>query len=168
MSASVFFIDESCLREAVAAVLAKATARMHALIPGAIVEHVGATAVPGSLTRPDVDIQVRVPQGRHAEADALLALHFGRDMRTRGSTTFSSFLDASASPVLGIQLTSIGGPEDLHHRMRDFLVAHPSANAAFNDLKRRHEGGDIDEYTRDKSQFLDALQEVVIETGFGL
>jgi GrpB-like predicted nucleotidyltransferase (UPF0157 family) len=33
------------------------------LVPSATVEHVGATAIPGSLTKGDLDLLVRVPAG---------------------------------------------------------------------------------------------------------
>lgn len=43
-------------------------ARIRAALPDAMVEHVGSTAVPGSITKGDVDLQVRIPAVRFAAA----------------------------------------------------------------------------------------------------
>ncbi|MFE8603678.1 GrpB family protein [Archangium violaceum] len=61
-------------------------ARLSSLLPYADIQHVGSTAIPGARTKGDLDIQVRVPPGRFAEAerlaeyDALKARWEGRPM----------------------------------------------------------------------------------------
>jgi len=74
------------------------------LQPDAEVHHVGSTAIPGLLTKGDLDILVRVDRNRFADADALLASIFPSASRTRprnrdlpGSERFGSHLSAMES-----------------------------------------------------------------------
>jgi len=53
-------VREEEIRERVATAFQGKRARLQALIPGARIEHVGSTAVAGSLTKGDLDICVIV------------------------------------------------------------------------------------------------------------
>ena len=79
------------------------------LPPTADIRHVGATAVPGCLTKGDLDIVVRVPANDFAAADAVLASRFARNGGSIRTDTFSAFEDGSSQPHLGVQLAVITG-----------------------------------------------------------
>ena len=155
----VSFVPEAAIRDRVAGAFEYHRQRLSTLLPNAETHHIGSTAVPGSLTKGDLDIQVRVAIKQFALADGVLAEHYNRNVTSNHTRTFSSFKEDSADPPLGIQLTAVGGPEDYFCRLRDHLTAHPEANERYNALKRRFEGAMMDDYRAAKSTFMDALLE---------
>ena len=150
----VTFVPETAVRERAAAAFELHRRRLAELLPGAEIHHVGSTAVPGSLTKGDLDIHLRVTGEQLAQADATLTEHYARNASSTHTATFSSFKDDKSEPPLGIQLTAMGGPEDHFCRLRDYLIAHPATNAQYNALKRRFEGAAMDEYRAVKAAFL--------------
>jgi GrpB-like predicted nucleotidyltransferase (UPF0157 family) len=153
----IHFVNEAEIRARVTAAFEAHQRRILAWCPRVEVEHVGSTAVPGSLTKGDLDIQVRVSAEQFAETDAALGRHYARNVESTHSATFSSFKDDGADPPLGIQLTAIGGPEDFFVRIREFLIANEESNERYNELKRRFEGATMAEYRAAKSAFLEEL-----------
>ncbi len=123
------------------------------LLPGVEVHHVGATSIPGSLTKGDLDICLRVPQEQFAAADATLAGRFARDAGYVQTTSYSSFKEYDSDPELGIQLVVAGGPEDFFLRLRDALRADPALVERLNTLRRRHAGGEMPGYRAEKDEF---------------
>jgi GrpB-like predicted nucleotidyltransferase (UPF0157 family) len=63
------------------------------LPPAADVRHIGATAIPGCLTKGNLDIVVRVPIDQFSDTDAVLASHLAPN---------EGFI--RSKPHLGIQL----------------------------------------------------------------
>ena len=157
----VSFISEAVVRERVGSAFARHRQRLARLLPYADAQHIGSTAVLGSLTKGDLDIQLRVTAERFARADAILASHYERNVASAHSPTFSSFKDDSDDPPLGLQLTVAGGPDDFFCQLRDYLIAHPEANERYNNLKRRFEGALMTDYRIAKSDFLEVLLEYV-------
>ena len=153
----VSFVPESAIRGRVEAAFIHHRELLASLLPEAEAHHIGSTAVQGSLTKGDLDIQVRVAAEQFAHADAVLASHYERNIASTHSPTFSSFKDDSADPPLGIQLTVAGGQDDFFCRLRDYLIAHPEVNERYNALKRRFDGALMADYRAAKSAFIEAL-----------
>ena len=127
------------------------------LPPTADVRHIGATAVPGCLTKGDLDIVVRVPVDQFSDADAVLASRFARNKGSVRSETFAAFEDASSQPHLGIQLVAINGPFDFFHLFVEALQQSPRLVEEYNALKRRHDGADMALYRAAKDAFVEAV-----------
>jgi GrpB-like predicted nucleotidyltransferase (UPF0157 family) len=121
------------------------------------VRHIGATAVPGCLTKGDLDIVVRVALDQFAEIDAVLASHFERNKGSIRSETFSAFEDASSKPHLGIQLVAINGPFDFFHLFVEALERSARLVEEYNALKRRHDGANMALYRKAKDAFVEAV-----------
>jgi GrpB-like predicted nucleotidyltransferase (UPF0157 family) len=83
------------------------------LVPGAEVEHVGATAVPGALTKGDVDVLVRVGEREFPAAVEALSRRYAIHQPHNWTSTLASFTDpeVGALPV-GIQLVVTGSEAD--------------------------------------------------------
>ena len=120
-------------------------------------EHIGSTAVPGSLTKGDLDIQVRVEADVFASADEILSAHYGRNVGSLHTTEYSPFKDDSTDPPLGIQLTAIGSRYDFFWRIRDLLLARADLREAYDALKRTHHGRPMTEYRAAKERFFAAV-----------
>ncbi|MFN7132315.1 MAG: GrpB family protein [Myxococcales bacterium] len=128
------------------------------LLPGADVQHVGGTAIPGCRTKGDLDIQVRVPRGAFEAAEAVLAAHYARNVGSDQTDTYASFKDDDRDPPLGLQLTAIDGPYDDFWRFREVLLARPDLCAAYDRLKSAWHGREMDAYRAEKSRFFESLR----------
>ena len=128
--------------------------RLIRLLPtGSEIMHVGATAIPGCLTRGNLDIMVRVDEEEFEEADRALASLFTRRLPVGGSN-FATFEDAGSKPHLGIQLVARGGASDVFERFRDRLNASPALIREYNALKRDHDGAPMAEYQSARDRFI--------------
>lgn len=121
--------------------------------------HVGATAIPGCLTKGDLDIVVRVERPAFAIAEHCLAARFTRNGGSVRTDDFAAFQDDGWTPHLGIQLTLKGGPFDVFHRFAAALRADPELVARYNTLKRAHHDHPMTVYRAAKDAFIgDVLQ----------
>lgn len=131
------------------------------LLPGSPsspeVHHVGATSIPGSWTKGDLDVCVRVSMEQFPAADEVLARNFARNVGSTHTSTYSSFKDDGAEPQLGIQLVVAGGPEDFFLRLRDRLRTDGALVERLNTLRLRHEGGDMASYRDEKGEFYEIV-----------
>jgi RimJ/RimL family protein N-acetyltransferase/GrpB-like predicted nucleotidyltransferase (UPF0157 family) len=157
--ARVHFRPAEELRGAAEAALAAHRDRLGALLPGAEVEEMGATAVPGALTKGDFDLLVRVEEEEFPRAREALGTRYAVHQLENWSPTFASFKeDYSDAPHVGVQLVIAGSDDDRMLRAtRDALRAHPDLLQGYNDLKRSYEGADPEEYCRAKTEFLDDM-----------
>jgi GrpB-like predicted nucleotidyltransferase (UPF0157 family) len=117
------------------------------LVPSATVEHVGATAVPGSLAR-DLDLLVRVPGDAFDAAAAALAGRY----EPHGGAAFADETDDE----LPVHVTlAVEGSETAARilELRRVLRSSPDLVKRGNELRRRHEGGDAAAYEAEKQAF---------------
>jgi GrpB-like predicted nucleotidyltransferase (UPF0157 family) len=148
--------DPVAARSAADELFERTAARLRPLMPAsADIRHIGATAVPGCLTKGDLDIVVRVEAAGFLAADAVLAAHFARNTGSSHSGTFSSFESASTTPHLGIQLTVMGAQNDFFHTFVEALRRDPDLVSRYNGLKRQFAGHPMDEYRAAKSAFIE-------------
>ena len=110
---------------------------MLALLPDAEVEHVGSTAVPGALTKGDVDLLAHVVADAFPTAVDLLADHYAVHQPQNWTSSLASFKDAGGTePPVGIQLVVGGCADDaLFGPFRDPLINEPALLAQYNALK---------------------------------
>jgi len=130
------------------------SALMPILPPAAEILHVGATAIPGCLTKGDLDIVVRVEGADFAAAERCLAARFTRNEGSVRTDSFAAFEDAGRTPHLGIQLTVKDGPIDVFHRFAANLRADPELVDRYNTLKRAHHDHPMTLYRAAKDVFI--------------
>lgn len=132
--------------------------RIASVLPaGAEIEHVGATAVPGCLTKGDIDLAVRVAAHDFAAAELALAALLERNSDSHRSADFASFCDPDARPELGVQLVAAGSAFDFFATFRDALIADPALLARYNTLKLTWDGRDMEAYRVAKSAFVELV-----------
>jgi len=129
------------------------------LVPDAEVEHVGSTAVPGALTKGDLDLVVRVDQASFPTAIGMLNSHYAVHQPKNWTRTLASFKDPSSRrPEVGVQLVVAGSADDrLFGPFRDALIRDPALLAQYNELKRRLDGSDYEHYTERKGKFIERV-----------
>jgi GrpB-like predicted nucleotidyltransferase (UPF0157 family) len=132
---------------------------VRSLLPDAEVEHMGATAVPGSLTKGDLDLLVRVPKERFTAAVAELETRYAIHQPENWTPAYASFADEDAKdPPVGVQLVVAGSDIDAAFvSIRRLLRRRPDLVKRSNELKRSFEGGNAQAYVAAKQQLIEAL-----------
>ncbi|HEY2256322.1 MAG TPA: GrpB family protein [Variovorax sp.] len=130
---------------------------MRPVLPsGADIDHVGATAVPGCLSKGDLDIAVRVEPHGFDAADEVLSQRFERNSASLRTPDFAAFENHGLHPAVGIQLMVRGSALDVFVRFRDRLRTDAKLLRRYNALKLRCEGMPMADYRILKSDFIAA------------
>jgi GrpB-like predicted nucleotidyltransferase (UPF0157 family) len=147
--------DSSELFEEANAFADAVIARLRSLLREAVeIRHIGATAVPGCLTKGDIDIVVRADAANFAAVRERLEAHYEKNLGSPRDESFASYSDGSARFPLGIQLVLRGSEHDNFHSFTDRLTQSEKLLAAYNALKRDYAGADMDTYRAAKGQFI--------------
>ncbi len=153
----VHFENEQAFRDQVERLFRQQSQRIQAVLPEADIQHVGSTAVPDSVTKGDLDIQVRVPAAFFLQAVERLGALFRANEGSSRTETFAAFQDDTTDPPLGVQLSVIGSPEDFFWKVRDVLRANPLLRRTYDALKQQYEGEPMEVYRAAKARFVEAL-----------
>jgi GrpB-like predicted nucleotidyltransferase (UPF0157 family) len=132
---------------------------VRARLPGAEIEHVGSTSIPGALTKGDLDLLVRVDASEFDRAVLTLRGMYEVHQPENWTPTYASFVDPAASdPPVGVQLAVRGSDDDrLFGPFREALIADPELLAAYNRFKLEHDGEDYERYTDAKGVFVEQV-----------
>ncbi len=155
MSETATFSNHPSIFEAAERLYRNVDRRLCKLLPRASVHHIGSTAVPGSLTKGDLDVLVQVTCEQFAGADEVIAEHYERNRGSDRTDAFSAFVNTSSTPHLGIQLVVRGSEADVFLQWRDQLRSDTALVLAYDALKRRFEGRKMSEYRNAKSRFIE-------------
>lgn len=136
-------------------------AELRALLPGARIEHLGASAIPGAWSKGDLDIGVFVPPAAHAATVARLC---DRGWQVKEDTLRTPELCMLLAPPgmapghdLALQIAAAGSAfEDFLH-FRDALRADATLVAAYDEVKRRHWAAGEDAYRAAKARFIESV-----------
>ncbi len=143
------------LRPQVERMLARVLAQLGALVPEGECHHIGATALPGALTKGDVDVLLRVSPARFQPAVESLRPHFAIKQPHNWTAEFASFGDDTGYELpLGVQVVVKDSPSDFLLFLRDYLAAHGEALAEYNRVKSAHAPEGPEAYWRAKDAFL--------------
>jgi GrpB-like predicted nucleotidyltransferase (UPF0157 family) len=136
-------------------VLDGVSARLRALVPDAEFHHIGATAIPGSLTKGDVDVLLLVSPGRFQATVDALRRHFDIKQPANWTSEFASFGDDLGYELpLGVQVVVKDSSADFLLFLRDYFIANPDALGEYNLLKMAHAAEGPERYWSAKDSFL--------------
>ncbi|WP_172372321.1 GrpB family protein [Sporosarcina jiandibaonis] len=127
------------------------------LIPNADVQHVGSTAIPNSLTKGDLDIQVRVSEIQFYQAVEALSAIYELNEGSIKTDEFRAFKDDTIIPPLGIQLTVKDTEFDFFWKFRDVLLKNDQYRIEYDELKLQFEGKDMEAYRGAKNDFFSKI-----------
>ncbi|MEI3605880.1 GrpB family protein [Pseudogracilibacillus sp. SE30717A] len=129
------------------------------LIPGADIQHVGSTTIPNSLTKGDLDIQVRIFKNQFIEAVEALSKVYELNDGSIKTNKFRAFKDDSSTPPLGIQLTVIDSEFDFFWQFRDVLLKNDQFRIEYDELKRKFDGKSMESYRKAKNDFVNKIMQ---------
>ncbi|MCY8232498.1 GrpB family protein [Priestia endophytica] len=153
MEEKVYFQAEYVFREAAETLFLEEKAKLKVLLSHAEIHHVGSTAIPGSLTKGDVDIQVIVNQEDFNSAKEILVKYYDINSGSVSDDTFISFKDDNRNPPLGIQLTVRNSSLDIFWKITDVLRENENLRQQYNQIKREFNGESMEKYREAKARF---------------
>lgn len=133
--------------------------RISKLIPGADIQHVGSSAIPNSLSKGDLDIQVRVSSSLFPCAVEKLSKLYELNKGSTKTSEFRAFKDDTTSPPLGIQLTVVDSEFDFFWKFRDFLLQNDKYRFHYDNLKEKFEGKSMNGYREAKDDFFNRIKQ---------
>jgi GrpB-like predicted nucleotidyltransferase (UPF0157 family) len=136
---------------------AAVAALIFAKLTYAEVEHVGSTAVPGCLTKGDVDVLVRVSSADFPQALSVLHELLTRSTRNEPTDDYVEYDYSAGAVSASIQLVAAGGTHDDFHRLKAMLTSDPEALERFNALKLSYAGRSMTEYRLAKANLIESL-----------
>lgn len=153
-----FFVPSEKYLQNVVILIEQHRKKILRLVPTAQVEHIGATSVPGLLTKGDLDLQVSVSLQEFNQAVVLLQTEYSNHQLENWTESFASFKVEGGSDIpVGVQLVVRDSQSDIFVKSRDLLLAQPEKLAELNQLKQFHANGDMDTYIKHKGEFFTAL-----------
>ncbi|NOH99486.1 GrpB family protein [Vibrio sp. 99-70-13A1] len=130
---------------------------IQALLPDAVVEHIGASSIPNGVSKGDLDIFVGV-NGNDLEESvkALITLGFNEKPDTL-RTPELCMLESSSCDYVAFQVVANGSEFECFLRFRDKLRRNSSLVQQYNELKMSCAGWSQDEYRLKKSAFVERV-----------
>lgn len=153
----VHFFEQNEIKEKVEKEFLIHKSKIVNLLPKADVQHIGSTAIPNSITKGDLDIQVRVQKEDFIKATELLSTLYEVNDRSTQTDFFRAFKDDTLPLPLGIQLTVINSELDIFWKIRNVLLKNDEYRLEYDNLKRNFEGRSIEEYRDAKNLFFEKI-----------
>jgi GrpB-like predicted nucleotidyltransferase (UPF0157 family) len=135
--------------------LARISAQLGALVPSGEFHHIGATAIPGSITKGDVDVLLRVEAPDFLPAAESLRSRFVINQPENWTSVFASFADENSFPFpLGVQLVVKDSEADFFLFLVEYFTSKPEYLAEYNRIKMESAPLGVVEYWNAKERYL--------------
>ena len=133
-------------------------AHVEAGLPGADVEHVGSTAVPGCLTKGDLDVLIRVSSEAFLSAMEVLDGILARSPRNDATDDYVEYDYVGRGFSASVQLAIVDAWHDRRfHGLKALLASDPRALERYNGMKRTYEGRPMEKYRQAKALLIESL-----------
>ncbi|MDY0854370.1 GrpB family protein [Bacillus thuringiensis] len=160
------FLEQSKINEMANKEFSNQKSRILELLPNVDIQHIGSTAIPNSITKGDLDIQVRVSKEDFTKAVEILSTIYDINEGSTKTDFFRAFKDDLLPLPLGVQLTVINSDLDIFWKIRDVLLKNDEFRKEYDDLKRNFEGKTMDEYRLAKNQFFERIMNTPEYNGY--
>ncbi len=128
------------------------------LLPAARVEHVGASSVPGAISKGDLDICVVVAASGHPSTVKVLeASGYVVKADTLRTHELCMLLSPRKDLDVALQVVAEGSQFEFFMRFRDALRADPLLVEQYNQLKRNFASAGAESYRDEKAKFIEAV-----------
>jgi GrpB-like predicted nucleotidyltransferase (UPF0157 family) len=128
------------------------------LLPGARIEHVGASSIPCAISKGDLDICIVVPPHSHASAIQVLeASSYVAKADTLRTPELCMLLSPRQDLDVALQVVAEGSQFEFFMRFRDALRANPLLVEQYNQLKYNFASSSAELYRDEKAKFIEAV-----------
>jgi GrpB-like predicted nucleotidyltransferase (UPF0157 family) len=132
--------------------------RIQALLPKCRIEHIGASAIEGAISKGDLDLFVGIESNQFQLAIGLLGtigyLEYDGTPRTKSHCMLKKI---ESEEDVAIQLVETGSEFEFFIHFRDQMRADPQLVEEYNELKRKCTGMEPDDYRAIKSAFVERV-----------
>ena len=136
------------------------------LLHDAAIEHIGASAIPGALSKGDLDIGVRVSAAAHAGVvQQLCELGYVPAPDTLRTDALCMLEWPGAAEAHALQVVAAGSRFDMFTAFRDALRAQPALVARYNQLKADAAAGTEETYRAAKATFIREVLRGIAQAG---
>lgn len=123
-------------------------------LPYADIQHVGGTSITGSITKKELDIQIRITSDKLDETIKFFENSSYKPYHKELWTETFAIMAAEKSGIpVDYMITVIGATQDDHYKVRDFLRENKDVLADYNNLKILYTGRDYADYVKAKQEF---------------
>jgi GrpB-like predicted nucleotidyltransferase (UPF0157 family) len=129
--------------------------QIKALLPDAVIEHIGASSIPGAASKGDLDILIRVSGNELESAIALLTTLGFSEKNDTLRTSELCMLESSYNEDVAFQVIAIGSEFECFLEFRDKLRKNSALLEQYNQLKMSCVGWSEDKYRLKKSTFVE-------------
>ncbi|MFW1837368.1 GrpB family protein [Acinetobacter gyllenbergii] len=130
--------------------------KIQPLIPFAVIEHIGSSAIPNAISKGDLDIYIEVPAHRFIDAiQQLQRLNFKEKLDTLRTHELCMF--ESQQHDVALQIVVTGSEFCNFITFRDLLRNSPSLIQQYNQIKQRCVGLSQDQYRQIKADFIQSV-----------
>ncbi len=152
------FLEPDLYQPVAAATYGAIADRLRAVLPNATIEHIGSSAIPGVISKGDLDVFVGVDAKDFSEAiGAIERLGFQIKRDTLRTEQLCPFVGANFPLEVGIQLVERGSRFEFFRRFRDQLNRDAVLRGRYNQLKYESTSLDESEYRVRKSAFIENI-----------
>ncbi len=130
------------------------------LFPNVDIQHVGSSSVPNSLTKKDLDIQIRVSSEDFKKVVNVLSGIYKKHHEELWNNQFAIMNDLRDGIHIDFMITVKDSKYDDFYKLRDFLIQNPSFLEKYNTLKMKHSGKDYSKYSKAKNNFFGGNGEI--------
>ncbi len=128
---------------------------IYSSFPFVDIQHVGGTSIPGSITKKELDIQIRiVPDGLNEIVQFFLENGYKPHNQEIWTDTFAIMSAEKNGIPVDYMITVREAKEDDHYKLRDFLKENKDALNKYNALKIAYAGKNYGDYRKAKLEFL--------------
>ncbi len=155
LNQTVSFVNEKDIRGKIENLFQIEKEKLQQLLPHSQIEHIGGTSVVNSITKGDLDINIRVSKENFENSIEILKKVYEINQPNNWTENYASFKDDSKN--LGIQLTVLNSSDDYFVRQRDFLNSNPEKVLELNKIKLSFEGKNMNDYRKEKGRFFESI-----------
>lgn len=151
-------LKPSKYQEQAVSIFTAVASKVSRLLPDAQLEHIGASAIPGAVSKGDLDICVLVAPQAHAQAvQTLEAAGYAIKADTMRTPALCMLLSPRSDMDVALQVVAKGSEFEFFLHFRDALRADPSLVEQYNQLKTRFATRGEERYRAEKSRFITAV-----------
>ncbi|MDX5935188.1 GrpB family protein [Acidithiobacillus thiooxidans] len=148
-------LEPSCYQSLASAAYESVVDELSPLLTDARFEHIGASAIPGAISKGDLDICIVVDALKHRDTvEALEALGYVVKTGTLRTPELCMLVSPRRDLDIALQIVAAGSEFEFFMHFRDALLANACLVHQYNEIKRKFASFSPDCYRNEKAKFI--------------
>ena len=152
------FIERSQFLPRIEEIYSELKVKILQILPNSRIEHVGSSAIPGAISKGDLDIFVGVNQSDFLDAIELItSIGFHEKLDTLRTESLCMMTTLVYNEDVAVQIVAKGTEHESFLKFRDILCSNPELVTKYNQLKLDCKEMPHDTYRDVKSEFIESV-----------